>query len=99
MTHTYPTSLINPNSIVGHSDSFICERIDGEVVMISIEKGTYFALDEVGSIIWDQIERPTQVVTLCHSLVALSDATYAQCEQDLLEFLSELSNEGMIFVH
>ena len=98
MIDTYPINTVNLNSTIRHSESFICERIDGEVVMISIEKGTYFALDEVGTIIWDQIERPKQVAALCHSLVESSDATHAQCEQDVLEFLNELSGEGMIVV-
>ena len=87
---------INLHSTVRHSDNFLSQRIDDEVVMISIEQGSYFSLDEVGSIIWDELARPKPISSLCEFLVAHSDADQQQCEDDVLEFLHTLHAEGMI---
>jgi len=40
-----------------NSPNVIHETIDGEVVLINLETGSYYSIDRVGAIIWDYLEK------------------------------------------
>ena len=85
-------------SQVVRSEDFITSTIDNDLVMMSLEKGTYYGLDAVGSHVWDQLAQPVTVQTLCHQLTEMFDVDLEQCQQDVLAFLTELQKENMIHV-
>ncbi|WP_420644421.1 lasso peptide biosynthesis PqqD family chaperone [Candidatus Leptofilum sp.] len=78
------------------SDEFITSTVENEVVMMSLEKGNYYGLDSIGSFIWENISEPTNVETLCQKLAEAFDVGLAQCQTDVLAFLTELLQEDMI---
>lgn len=83
---------------ITHSSDFFAATIDDEIVMINIEHGMYYRLNDVGSIIWAQLAEPKKIDDLCTHLVSLSNVAQEQCEQDVLDFLSELLDYGMLEV-
>ena len=92
------TKKIESASIISQATGFLTSDIDGETVMMSIEKGKYFGLDAVGSRIWDLLESPTKLVDLINSLVAEFEVDPKNCELDVLEFLERLNTKGMLRV-
>ncbi|HZW26296.1 MAG TPA: lasso peptide biosynthesis PqqD family chaperone [Gallionella sp.] len=84
------------NSVVKQSSDPISAEIDGELVMMSIEKGNYYGLTGIGNRIWQLLETPIKVSALCDKLVEEYDVEKAVCEADTLEFLRELSGQGLI---
>jgi len=62
------TSRIADSTIVSRSPSVLTAEIDGEVVMMSIEQGQYFGLDDIGSDIWKRIEPPCAFADLIEPL-------------------------------
>jgi hypothetical protein len=91
-------ATITMKTIVERSDDFITSSIDDELVMMSLEKGIYYGLDSIGSHIWQYLATPVPVQTLCHQLTDQFEVDLAQCETDVLAFLNELLDEGMIHV-
>ncbi|MEZ4590931.1 MAG: lasso peptide biosynthesis PqqD family chaperone [Chloroflexota bacterium] len=85
-------------SQVVRSEDFITSTIDNDLVMMSLEKGTYYGLDAIGSHVWEQLAQPVTVQTLCHQLTEMFDVDLEQCQQDVLAFLTELQKENMIHV-
>jgi len=83
------------NKIV-RSNEFITSTVDDEVMMMSVEKGHYYGLDEIGSHIWQQLQKPVRVADLCTQLSTEFNVDQIQCETDVLAFLNELAEEGMV---
>ena len=85
-------------STVTQSQDQVTADIDGQLVMMSIEKGEYFGLDEVGTRIWDLIEQPRSVDQLCSRLQEEFEIDNETCEKHVLGFLDNLSQLGLVDV-
>ena len=70
--------------------------IDGELVILNMAKNNYIGLDEIGRRIWEMLEKPRSVDALCVLLSREFEATPEQIATDMLPFLEELKNEGLI---
>lgn len=86
-------------SVVKLVDNLISAPVDGEVVILSVESGSYFGLDEIGSEIWRQLETPTRVDLLCDSLATKYAADRLTIEHDVIALLESLVAEGLVSVH
>jgi len=70
--------------------------IDGELGMMSEEKGKYYTLDFIGTRVWELIEKPITVDDLIILLMKEYEVDRATCEVDLLELLDKLLKEELI---
>ncbi|MDF1617765.1 lasso peptide biosynthesis PqqD family chaperone [Petrocella sp. FN5] len=70
--------------------------IDGELGMMSEEKGKYYTLDFIGTRVWELIEKPIKVDDLIIALMKEYEVDRATCEVDLLELLDKLLKEELI---
>ncbi|AGA92228.1 Coenzyme PQQ synthesis protein D (PqqD) [Thioflavicoccus mobilis 8321] len=89
---------IERTSVIRQSEEQVAAEVDGEVVMMSVEQGNYYGLDEVGSRIWQLIETPTTLADLCEDLTKEFDVEPATCEEDVVRFLEELAAQGLVKV-
>jgi len=90
------TATLSSSSMVRRSDDQIAARVDDEVVILSVERGSYFGLDDIGSDIWERIASPMRVDALCDALVAKYDADRATIERDVLALLEKLVAAGLV---
>jgi hypothetical protein len=90
-----PLSL---TSLVKSASDLVSAPVDGEVVILSVERGSYFGLDEIGSEIWQRLETPVRVDALCDALAAQYDADRPTIERDVLVLLESLVAEGLVSV-
>lgn len=89
---------LSMSDTVGRSLDQVAAEVDGEVVMMSIAKGSYYGLDGVGSRIWGLLEIPCRLSVLCDALRAEYAVDAIECERDLLAFTEQLLAEGLIEV-
>jgi len=89
-------SLINLESQVHHCADIISTTLDDEVVVMSVDHGNYYSMDVIGSYIWKLMEKPLQIETLCTQIMNHFNVDRAECEKDLLTFVDELAQEGLI---
>lgn len=87
------------SSIVVQSNDSICTEVDGETVMMSIEKGNYYGMNEIGSRIWQLAAEPINVRQLRQKLLEEFAVDQETCEADLLKFLGKLEEHNLIQVH
>jgi hypothetical protein len=74
----------------------IAAPVENDLVMVDVERGYYYALDDIGTQAWEHLAAPISVAELCTLLLANFDVTPEQCEADVLAFLTELHQEGMV---
>lgn len=89
---------ISVESIVGQIEDIVASDIDDEKVMMSVEKGQYYGLDPIGSRVWELIEKPVMVAELIDVLLLKYDVDRETCERDVLAFLEELHEDGIVQV-
>ena len=89
---------IQLDSVVSRDESLMFSDLDGETVMMSIESGKYYGLDDIGSRIWALVEQPLSVSDLCDTLMTEFEVDRDTCQQHVLGFLEELKDEGIVTV-
>ena len=71
--------------------------VDGETVMLSIERGEYFGLGGIGGHIWQLLAEPVTVDEICQSVVAEFDVDADTCRADVSALLMELLDNEAVF--
>jgi hypothetical protein len=90
--------VISTKSVVSRVAGIIANDIDDEKVMMSVEQGQYYALDPIGSRVWELIEKPIRVKDLIDELLPRYRVERETCERDVLTFLEELHQNGILQV-
>ncbi|MCA9969721.1 MAG: lasso peptide biosynthesis PqqD family chaperone [Anaerolineales bacterium] len=72
--------------------------LGGESVILDVQSGMYYGLDEVGARIWELIQAPARAAAVRDALLAEYDVEPAACEQDMLELLTQLRAAGLVEV-
>jgi hypothetical protein len=83
-------------TVISRSPSLLSAEVDGEVVMMSIEQGRYFGLDDIGSDIWHRIEPPCSFAELIDGLVADYDADRATITADVQTLLGRMVEQDVV---
>lgn len=86
---------LNRHDTVARTEDLLFTRIDGQVVVTSIEKGNYIGLEGAGNRIWSLVEEPIRISNLLDTLQDEFDVSAAQCEEDVLTFLEKLKENGL----
>ena len=90
--------MLTIENTVQKNTTWLASDMDGETVMMSIENGEYYALTTVGSSIWNQLDDPISVQTVCLQLQEEYDVSPQQCKEETLSLLNELAQKNMIKV-
>jgi hypothetical protein len=56
-------SVLNLDSTVVHHPDIVAADMDGETVMMSIEAGEYFGLNDVGTFLWEFMAEPVRILS------------------------------------
>jgi Coenzyme PQQ synthesis protein D (PqqD) len=83
-------------TIVSRSPSVLTAEVDGKIVMMSIEQGRYFGLDEIGSNIWKRIEPPCSFAMLIEGLAADYEADRATIVTDVQSLLGHMAKHDVV---
>lgn len=83
-------TVINKNLEIDDTD------LDGEKVMMNLDKGEYFMMNEVGSRIWDIIIEPINVKGIIEALLSEYEVDEETCTDTVIEFLGRLNNAELI---
>ncbi|WP_407946311.1 lasso peptide biosynthesis PqqD family chaperone [Paenibacillus alkaliterrae] len=84
------------DQLVVRGDNNIVSDMGGEKVMLSIENGKYYNLGVMGGQIWDLVDEPVTIASVVDSLIQEFDVEKAQCEEQVLLFLSHLLEERLL---
>lgn len=87
---------ITLSSVVQRNPDMLFSKMDEEVVMLSIQNSEYYGLNEIGSHIWEMIEKPMQVETLILQLMEEYEVERRQAESDILALLNDFYNKKIV---
>ena len=85
-------------SVVVAADDQISADLDGEAVVLGLDRGMYYGMGGVGTRIWELIRESTGVADILKTIVEEYEIDETTCQRDLLRFLDELEAEGLLVV-
>lgn len=95
-----PPSPDNPMTLstrVTAGPDHLSSNLAGEVVILSLDRGLYYGLDEVGARIWEMLsDTPVTPEQICDRLETEYDVDRATLESDILDLLEDLHAEGIV---
>ena len=88
--------MIDRSAILRRTDEHVSAPLHEALVMMDIDAGRYYVLDGVAPFVWDRLAEPTAVSDLVTDLCGRYDVTPDRCEADVLPFLTELHDKGLV---
>ena len=88
--------MIEPSAVLRRTDEHVSAPLEESLVMMDIDAGKYYLLDDVASFVWTRLAAPTSVAELVAALCSRYDVTPARCQADVLPFLTELHEKGLV---
>ena len=89
--------MLTPTTILARNPEIIANAIDDEIVMMSIEEGSYFGLNSIGSIIWTELEEAKSIETIISILLERFDVEEKTCREETIAFIeSMIKNKTLV---
>lgn len=85
-------------SVLERNNEIMTAEMGEELVMLHIDQGSYFGLDEIGREIWARIEKPISMGDLCAALQAEYDTEAETVETDVKIFITHLMRNDLVTI-
>ena len=70
--------------------------VDGEAVIINLINGTYYSLDQAGTVVWQTLGTPQSLESIAAALVARYDVARDTAHADADAFVGDLVREQLL---
>jgi hypothetical protein len=87
---------LQPSSFVARDESLLTTASDEGITMIGDSQSEVYHLDAVGLRIWSLLEDPCSVSAVCQALQEEFSVDPETCERDVIAFLEQLRDKGLI---
>lgn len=77
-------------------DYVLFTEIDGETVLLNIQTGYYYAMNEVSTAIWQGIGAGQTLAEIQTTLIETYDVAADQLQLDINEFLAALTEHALV---
>lgn len=87
---------ITEDSKVKQMDNVDITDLDGEKVMMDLDKGCYLAMNEVGSRIWDIAEETKSIKEITSILLEEYEVDEVSCKAQVMTFVQQLLDNQLL---
>jgi hypothetical protein len=76
-------------------DQLSCD-LSGKAVILNLNSGMYYGIDEIGALIWTTLEEPRSVEYLREIILRGYPVDKETCNRDMMAFLADMQSAGLI---
>lgn len=87
---------IDTASIVEIPSNVVSKKVDDDVVVLNIKDGTYFKLNETGTIVWDQLAQGASIEEAIGQILKSYNSSYEVAKKDVVSLVASLQDEGLL---
>ncbi len=91
-----PTIKIDTATRVSPTEDTMLRELSGEAVLLNLDTGQYFGLDEVGTAMWNALTGSTNLQQAYETLLSDYDVEAETLRQDLVDLLEKLLEHGLL---
>lgn len=88
--------MIHLDSTVIATNQQISTDMADETVILNMQDGIYYGLDEVGTFIWQNIQSPISVESLTQLVLKAYAVDKATAERDIMRLLNDLQQKHLV---
>ncbi|RQG89295.1 PqqD family protein [Natrarchaeobius halalkaliphilus] len=88
--------MLSDSMTVVATDDHLATSIECETVILQLESGTYYGLNEVASHLWDLLQEPRTVAELHDELCTTYDVSAERCRRDVESTLTNLADIDLV---
>lgn len=78
------------------SKKILGKKLEGEWILLHLERGEYYGLNDTASLIWDELKRGHSFEDAIIRLQEIFSVGRPEIEGDMNHFLKELLEEGLV---
>ena len=78
------------------SESAMARHVDDELVLLDVPSGRFFALNDVGSVVWDRLQDECSHDELVDAVVADFDVDRGVASRDVADLIAQLVDAGLV---
>lgn len=86
---------MNANSRLRHSANATFQSVAGEAILIHLKTGTYYSLNEVGTVFWEMLDGARTLGECAAKIAGEYNAPTEQVEADLMDVAKDLVKENL----
>lgn len=91
-------SPLRPESRLTRATEPLSTELGNETVLMSIESGSYYGLEDTAQRIWILLATPRTLSDLSIHLAKEYEVSPEQCAEDILPFIEDMITEGLLKV-
>ncbi len=89
---------VNDQTVLRRSDGTTFEVAAGEAIVIDLDSGTYFSLNEVGTVFWQRLDGRQTLREHAEAIATDYDVDVSVAVADLIELTARLRAERLVDV-
>jgi hypothetical protein len=89
------STFVESNIVVAAKDQIGC-NLGEEEIILDLASGVYYGLNNVGSRIWELVQKPITVGEIVDTVLSEYDAEPTDCAKDIRNFLAEMAERGLL---
>jgi hypothetical protein len=86
------------DAIVRAAPNQVSCDLSGESIILDLDSGIYYGLNEVGARVWALVQEPVALRAVLEALLEEYDVDPGRCAADLLNLARELAERGLLDV-
>jgi Coenzyme PQQ synthesis protein D (PqqD) len=90
--------MIAKYDTVSVSSHQVSTTLGNECVILELQAGTYFSVNDVGTAVWNYLQQPRLVSDVIAHIVTKYEVSADQAEAEILSFLQNLVDKGLVIV-
>ena len=93
-----PDTPLADDAIVSRKPSLIAADVADEAILLDVDSGYFFQLNKSAARIWGLVENPRPLADLCGEMGKVFAVDPAECRRDVIEFVADMRDRGLLVV-
>ncbi|WP_424016475.1 PqqD family protein [Halorientalis pallida] len=89
---------MNESTRIEAAENCLSTTLEGESVILHVDAGKYYGFNEVGTRVWEQVQEPQTIESVCETITDEYDVSTEQCREDVDELVTELIEKDLVHV-
>ncbi len=79
-------------------ETLFLQKVDDETILLDSNTNEYFSINEIGTFIWETLEEKKDLKSVKEEIISNYEVDEKQVENDILNFIQEVANKGLITI-
>lgn len=94
----YAMPDFDPTCLFVRNPDLVATDMDGDTVMMSIERAEHYGVGGVGSRVWELLESPASITDIVKAICGEFEVNEPTCQADMKWFVEDMQSHGLVSI-